>query len=56
MTLFGINNTKNTFEIHVLGLRIGWTIICKQNAADYAIMFHIGFFNPGVTLMLSCKR
>ena len=56
MTLFGYNNTQETFEFTILGFRAGWTVLLNQNSPDYAIMFHMGFLNPGITIMLSWRR
>jgi len=56
MRLFGFQIEKDNFELNILGFRIGWSLECGQNCNDYAIMFHIGFLNPGITLMLSWRR
>ena len=52
-----IHNGDEGFEIELFwSLRLGYSIIDGQNHPDYAIMFHIGFLNPGITIMLSWRR
>ena len=50
------NVVDGTHELEILGFRLGYTLLNGQNHPDYAIMFHIGFLNPGITIMLSWRR
>ena len=56
MRLFATIIDENTFEIHLFGFRLGWTWVNERNNLDYALMFHIGFLNPGMTIMLTWRR
>tara|TARA_R110002012_G_scaffold272696_2_gene458320 strand:- start:291 stop:458 length:168 start_codon:yes stop_codon:yes gene_type:complete len=45
----------NGSELQILNsLRIGYNTI--KNEDDKAIMFHVGFLNPGITIMLNWRR
>ena len=46
-------HNEDTFEIHFFFFRIGWTYLVHP---DYALVFHIGFLNPGISLMLTWRR
>jgi len=52
--LFNLKVNSSTFELELLkSFRIGWTML---DHPDYALLVHIGFLQPGVTLMLSWRK